>query len=161
MLCLTKTGAAATMVSTPRSLQAALSFTQFERTQLTITETLNKVPAPYSYKRTARGLCCVPLPIPRPGVGVRSAAASSCSTGKNLRNSELQNLEKEKVGSAAQPGGERVSEREHERVGREKEGGYSETARRAPKRGREEQQRNGFQVVHIAPVNEETANGEA
>ena len=56
------------------------------------------------------------------------------------------------VSMAAQQGGERVSEREHERVGREKEGGYSETARRAPKRGREEQQRNGFQVVHIAPV---------
>ena len=51
-----------------------------------------------------------------------------------------------------QQGGERVSEREHERVGREKEGGYSETVRRAPKRGREEQQRNGFQVVHIAPA---------
>ena len=37
-------------------------------------------------------------------------------------------------------------------MGREKEGGYSETARRAPKRGREEQQRNEFQVVHIAPA---------
>ena len=81
-----------------------------------------------------------------------AATASSCATGKNLRNSELQNLEKEEVGSAAQPGGERVSEREHEREGREKEGGYSETARRAPKRGREEQQRNEFQVVHIAPA---------
>ena len=34
----------------------------------------------------------------------------------------------------------------------EKKGGYSETVRRAPKRGREEQQRNGFQVVHIAPA---------
>ena len=56
------------------------------------------------------------------------------------------------VSGTAQQGGERVSEREHERVGREKEGGYSETARRAPKRGREEQQRKEFQVVHIAPA---------
>ena len=66
--------------------------------------------------------------------------------------SKLANSPKLEVSGAAQQGGERVSEREHERVGREKEGGYSETVRRAPKRGREEQQRNGFQVVHIAPA---------
>ena len=84
------------------------------------------------------------------------ARSSTCAARENMRNSEIEDSKQIEVSMAAQQGGERVSEREHKRVGRVKKGGYSETARRAPKRGREEQQRNGFhmgfQVVHIAPV---------
>ena len=47
------------------------------------------------------------------------ARSSTCAARENMRNSEIEDSKQIEVSMAAQQGGERVSEREHERVGTE------------------------------------------